>query len=132
VNRISAAVTAVESVENIMSVSFDASGQPMRMMALELNRALQPGVKVVLGVKASNIALAKELGGSVSIANRLDTVIERVTEGALLCSVKLRLEGETIESIISRESYDRMDLRPGDRVTALIKASELSILELPA
>ena len=131
-NRIKATVTAVESLDNITVVAFEAAGQKMRMMALALNTPLEPGSRVVLGVKASHVSLAKELEGMLSISNRLEVVVERVTCGALLASVKVRLDDTPIESIITRESSERMGLVPGERVVALIKASELSILEVEA
>ncbi len=129
-NRIEAVVTAIDSHEGITIVGFEAAGQPMRMMALELDETLRIGSKVLLGAKASNIALAKELGEMLSISNRLDTIVERVDRGVLLCSVKLRLGESLLESVITSDSSKRINLQPGDRVTALIKASELSILEV--
>ncbi len=127
-NKIDAIVTAIEDFENITIVNFEAAGQPMRMMALELNKSLVVGSKVTLGVKASHIALAKELKGQLSISNQLSTTIESVTNGKLLSSVKLSFGGHLLESIITRISAQEMDLRTGERVIALIKSSELSIL----
>ena len=127
-NRINAIVTAIESFENITIVSFQASGQPMRMMALELNSSLGIGSKVTLGVKASHIALAKETNGKLSISNQLKATIESIENGKLLSSVKLSFGNHFLESIITRISAKEMDLRTGERVIALIKSSELSIL----
>jgi len=128
-NRISAKVTAIESVESVSIVAFEAAGQPMRMMSLELDGTLAPGAAVTLGVKASSIALAKAFEGELSISNRLEMTVESVTEGQLLCSVKLRFGEALLESIITRESAQRLHLQVGDTVTALIKASDVSILE---
>ena len=128
-NRINAIITAIESFENITIVNFEAAGQPMRMMALELNKSLVVGSKVTLGVKASHIALAKELKGRLSISNQLSATIENVTNGKLLSSIKLSFGDHLLESIITRISAEEMDLRIGEKVIALIKSSELSILE---
>jgi len=128
-NRISAKVTAIESVDSVSIVAFEAAGQPMRMMSLELDGTLAPGAAVTLGVKASSIALAKAFEGELSISNRLEMTVESVTEGQLLCSVKLRFGEALLESIITRESAQRLHLQVGDTVTALIKASDVSILE---
>jgi len=130
VNRIGAYVTKIERTGNITVVTFDASGQPMRMMALGLNTPIAVGAHVILGAKASHVALAKRLEGDLSISNRLDAVIETVETGALLCSVMLRVGPTLIESIITRESAERMGLQTGDTVKALIKASDLSIMEI--
>ena len=127
-NRIEARITTIERHDNITIVSFDAGGQPMRMMALGLTLPVEAGTHVILGAKASHVALSKYLYGDISISNRLDARIESVETGALLCSVMLRVGPALIESIITRESAEKMELRPGDEVTALIKASDLSII----
>lgn len=129
-NRINAIVTAIDCVDNINIVSFEAAYQPMRMMALELNDTLVIGSKVTLGIKASNIALAKELSGMLSISNQLNVTIESINNGKLLSSIKFSFAGSLIESIITRESALRMDLQAGKSIIALIKSSELSILEV--
>ena len=129
-NRIEAVITAIETYEGITIVSFEAAGQPLRMMALELDDMLRVGSKVVLGAKASNIALAKGALEMLSISNRLECVVESVETGVLLSSVKLRLGESLLISVITRDSSERIGLQSGDRITALIKASELSVLEI--
>ncbi len=129
-NRIDAVVTALESIDNISIVNFKVADQIMTMMALELDNALVVGSLVTLGVKASNIALAKELNGLLSISNQLPITIESINHGRLLCSVKFSFAGSLVESIITKKSALRMDLQVGMKSIALIKSSELSILEI--
>jgi len=86
-NTITATITDIQNVDAINIVSFDAAGQSMRMMALELNERLAVGSKVLLGAKATNIALAKEEQAMISISNQLDVTIAGITMGVLLCSV---------------------------------------------
>ena len=128
-NRIPATITAIKAHDGITVISFTAAEQPMRMMALEIDDSLKRGSKVILGVKASNIALAKNPMGLMSISNRLDATIEHINNGTLLSSVKFRLGDTLIESVITLDSSHRMNLQQGDTVVALIKSSELSILE---
>jgi molybdate transport system regulatory protein len=130
VNRIPAVVTAVESLDTITIVSFEALGTPMRMMALEMPETVEIGSRVMLGVKASGVILAKAFSGTLSISNRLDATVESVKNGSLVSSITVRFGEVRMESIVTRESSERMGLQPGDGVTALIKASELSVLEL--
>ncbi|MEE8589655.1 MAG: TOBE domain-containing protein [Sulfurimonadaceae bacterium] len=129
-NQIAATITDIQSVDAITIVSFEAAGQAMRMMALELNDTLGVGSKVILGVKATNIALAKERVETISISNQLEVTIEGINMGALLCSVTFNFADQLWESIITRESALTMQLDVGDKIVALVKSSELSIVEI--
>ena len=129
-NRIDAIVTAFESIDNISIVNFRAEDQHMTMMALELDNRLVAGSLVTLGIKASNIALAKELNGQLSISNQLPVIIESINHGRLLSSIKFSFAGSLIESIITKKSALRINLQVGMGSIALIKSSELSILEI--
>ncbi len=129
-NRIEALVTKIESMENLTIVTFDASGERMVMAGLGLNLPIEEGSAVVLGVKATHVALAREFSGEISIANRLQGVVEAIKMGRLLCSVKLRAAGTLMESVVTAESAGLMELRPGERVELLIEASDLAIVEV--
>ncbi len=129
-NRIEAIVTDIEYFDNITIVSFEADEQSMRMMSLELDDTIVIGSKVILGIKASNIALAKDLNGLLSISNQLKVTVESLTNGKLLSSIKFSFAGSLIESIITRESSQKMGLQAGEEIIALIKSSELSLLEI--
>jgi molybdopterin-binding protein len=129
-NHIKARVTELKNSDDISVVSFDAFGTTMRMMALGMSMPIEPNAAVVLGVKASHISIAKNLQGELSISNTLWTTVESLKRGELLCSVKLRFHDLLIESIITLDSANEMNLKVGDEVTALIKSSELSIVEL--
>lgn len=129
-NRIDARVTDIKTLEHIAIVSFEASGQPMKMMALALNLPLNVGEQVTLGVKASHVSLAKSLEGVLSLSNQLRVVVDQIEQGALLSQVRLMMEETPIECVITSESVARMKLKEGDAVIALIKASELSIIEV--
>lgn len=129
-NRIIATVTAIERSDHITIVAFDSEGQKLSMMALDLGDEICIAKKVVLCVKASHIVIAKGFEGMLSTSTQLNATVTAVENGALLCNVRLRIGSHELESIITRASSQRMGLAAGDRVTALIKASELSIAEV--
>ncbi len=129
-NKIDATLTVIEHSQGISVVSFGSSNQHLKMMSLDLDESMKVGVKVRLGVKASSISIAKNLRGELSIANQLKSTVVSVNNGTLLSSVKLRFGDFILESIITSESSKRLDLQENDAVIALIKSSDLSILEL--
>lgn len=91
---------------------------------------IQVGSIVMLGVKASSVSIAKHLESELSISNQLQTTLVSMNNGHLLTSVKLRFGDAILESIITLDSSKRLGLQEGDTVVALIKSSDLSILEL--
>ena len=129
-NKIAAIITEIQSVDTLNIVSFDVAGQQMQMMALELGEELTVGSSVIVGAKATNIVLAKERVEVITISNQLEVKIVGIEMGELLCNVCFDLAGERWESIITRESALRTTLSVNDKVVALIKSSELSIMEI--
>ena len=129
-NKITATITKMQSADTVNLVSFDVAGQRMQMVALELDERLAVGSKVIVGAKATNIVLAKERVEAISISNQLNVKIEGIDMGTLLCSVCFDFAGERWESIITRESALRTELSVDDNIVALIKSSELSIVEI--
>lgn len=129
-NTLTAQVKEIKSVDNLNIVKFDFNGSTLSMMSLELSDKVKVGTKVILGTKATHIAIAKDFTGDVSYSNQLHVKIIHVDNGELLSSVKLQTDDTILESIITKDSSQRMNLHVGDKVTAFIKANELSIMEI--
>ena len=129
-SSIIAHVQNIENLQNLNIVSFTCKQTPLKMMSLDLNDTIEKGTKVMLTCKPMAIALAKNLQGEVSYANRLHVTIKSIEAGELLCALKLQFEEFVLESVITTDSYQRMQLQIGDEVTALIKSSDLAIKEV--
>lgn len=129
-NKFSAKITKIQSVENLNIINFDFHSQNLTMMSLDLDAKLEVGCTVILTAKPTHIAIAKEFSGDISYSNQLDAKILEINNGELLSSIKLSTGDATCESIITKNSSLRMNLKKGDNVTLFIKASELSIKEI--
>jgi len=129
-NTIKASVSEIQSVDNLSIVTFDVAGTQMQMMSLGLNTPIITGSKVLLGVKSSNVLIAKDLSGMLSASNQLTCRVQSVNNGELLSSIKLTFGDEVIQSVITKKSSLKMNLLKDDKVLAIIKSSELSILEV--
>ncbi|MCV6606587.1 MAG: TOBE domain-containing protein [Campylobacterales bacterium] len=128
-NIIEATVKKIDSKESLNIVNFDFQGNSLSMMSLEVGD-LYVDSKVSLGVKPTNIAIGKNLSGNLSYSNQLSGEIVEISNGELLCSVKVSIKDIVLESIITTNSSKRMNLKESDKVTLFIKASDLSILEI--
>ncbi len=125
-NNFQAEVINIDSLENLTIVQFNYKNTVLSMMSLGLTN-IKIGTKVILSINASHIAIAKDFSGDISLSNRLDCIIKKLIKGKLLSSLSLDFQGTIFTSIITTNSVNRMNLKENDKVTALIKASELSI-----
>lgn len=63
----------------------------------------------------------------ISARNQLKGVVTEVKRGAVSAEVVVDIGGQSIASTITVGSLDRLGLRAGDKVTAIIKASDVII-----
>ena len=129
-SQLVATIKKINSIDNLNIVEFDFNGLTLKMMSLDLNADVQVGKKVKLSVKPTNISIAKNLIGEISLSNQIVATIENLENGQLLSSVSLKVYNTLLESIITVDSSKRMNLQIGEVVTILIKASNLSIEEV--
>jgi len=127
---LNAEVIKIQSVDSLNIITFKSDESELSMMGLELLEGVCVGSKVSLFVKPMSVALAKDFSGMISYTNQLSSKIKSIEEGKLLSSVKLLACGNMIESIITTSSLKNMKLSVGDAVVCLIKANELSIIEV--
>ena len=129
-SQLIATIKKINSIDNLNIVEFDFHGLTLKMMSLDLNANVQVGKKVKLSIKPTNISLAKNLIGEISLSNQIVATIQSLKNGQLLTSVILKVHDTILESIITVNSSKRMNLQIGEVVTILIKASNLSIGEV--
>jgi molybdopterin-binding protein len=64
---------------------------------------------------------------STSIRNRLSGTIEKITSDKVVSEVVIRTAAGSVTSIITTGSVQRMNLKEGDKVFAVTKATSVSI-----
>ena len=64
---------------------------------------------------------------STSIRNRLPGIIEKIVSAKVVSEVVIRTKAGDVTSIITTGSVKRMNLKEGDAVFAIIKATEVSV-----
>lgn len=128
-NQIVANVTRIDTIDNLNIVEFEFQTITLKMMSLDLFN-ITVGQKVILSIKPTHIAVAKELSGMLSYSNQLITKISKIEMGALLCTISTEIFNMPLQSIITADSAKRMNLKLNDEITLLIKASDVSILDV--
>ena len=63
----------------------------------------------------------------LSARNQLRGTVKTVDTGAIMAEVVIDVGGQEIAAAITKRSVDRLRLRPGDAVVAIIKATEVIV-----
>jgi len=68
------------------------------------------------------------VGLKISARNRLKGVVKTVEKGVITAKVKIEVETPvTVTAIISKEALEELDIKEGDDVEAVIKATEVMV-----
>ena len=63
----------------------------------------------------------------ISARNQLEGKIVKVTLGDIMAHVVVKVGKSQIESVITRRSAEHLNLKKGDKVTVIIKSTEVMI-----
>jgi molybdopterin-binding protein len=64
---------------------------------------------------------------SISARNRLKGKITDLKLGTVMAHITIKVGQNLIESVITRQSAEEMNLKKGDTVTAVVKATEVMV-----
>ena len=129
-SQIIATIKNIRNVDSLNIIEFGFFNHTLKMVSLNLNKEITLNKKVKLSIKPTNILIAKNLQGEISISNQLKAKIVKVENGELLSSILLKVEDTILESIITVDSSKNMNLVEDEEVLILIKASDLFIQEV--
>lgn len=85
------------------------------------------GTPVTLLFKETEVSLARNLSGLISMRNRMPGVVIAIERGRILTRVVLDVDGSAISAVITTRSCDMLQLAPGDHAEGLVKANEMSL-----
>lgn len=64
----------------------------------------------------------------ISARNMLEGTVENVEVGAVMASVKIKIESPgVITAAITKESVEKLGIKEGDKVAAIVKATEVMV-----
>ena len=132
-NRLRGRISQIESNGFISLVDVAVGADNFTAILLETPaRApyLAIGREVQVLFKETEVSLAKNLSGLLSLRNRLRGRVQHIRRGVILSEVALDYQGQSVTSIITTRAVDRLNLQVGDEVEALIKANEVSLMEV--
>jgi molybdopterin-binding protein len=63
----------------------------------------------------------------LSARNQLSGIVKKATLGTIMAEISVDIDAGSLVAAITRGSAESLDLQPGDKVTVIIKATEVII-----
>ncbi|MGZ8252134.1 MAG: TOBE domain-containing protein [Methylophilaceae bacterium] len=130
-NRLKGQIAAIDSNSHMSLVDVVVGEEVFTATLLETPQTaeyLRVGNDVTLLFKETEVSLAKNLSGLISLRNRIAATISSIERGDILSAVTLDYAGQQLISVITTRSIGRMQLAVGDAVEALVKANEIALM----
>jgi molybdopterin-binding protein len=127
-NKLQGTITQIDSNSHMALIDIAVGDDVLSATLLETPEQvgyLQVGKQVSVLFKETEVALAKDLTGLISLRNRLAVEVQAIDRGEILSAITLAYQAQTITSVITTRGMDRLKLAVGDKVEALIKANEV-------
>ena len=131
-NEIKGVIKEIDSYEGISIVTIGSKKNIFKSIILEDPSSmdyLKIGNPVKVLFKETEVIIVKADEYKISLRNRLKCTIISIDKGVLLSTLKLDFNDGVIHSIITSEAVEKLRLKPGDAVTAMIKTNEIMIAE---
>ncbi len=124
-----AQVVGIETVEPGTIEHVDDGLATVAVVGQKLLALVRPGIgkQVFVCIRGEDVLLQKDSAASTSARNRLAArVTSRIDEGPM---VRIGLDcGFSLTALVTRPACEELNLQPGDRVTALIKAPAIHLV----
>ena len=131
-NRLAATVQAVTTGPTMTTVVARLAGGQRVTAAITSDAAddldLQRGQAVEVLIKSTEVSVALDDVGRMSIRNLFPGIVAAVDHGEVMTTVKIEIAGDDLlTAAITRESAEELGLQPGVAVTAMIKSTDVAV-----
>jgi len=131
-NKLPGIITKIQQSGAILLVDINVDEHGFSAMLIESATQpewLQAGNTIDIVFKETEVSLAKNLSGQISMRNRMKCIVQQIERGELLSKISLKFQEYLITSAITTRSVDSLQLAIGDEVEALVKANEVSLMK---
>lgn len=91
------------------------------------NLNLKENDEVVVLIKSNSVLLSLDENINISARNKLNGVIETIHLGEVNAEIIVNIGGDLIASIITKNAIEELNIKVGDKATAIIKSSDVMI-----
>ena len=132
-NKLIGSIVLIQSSSHMSMVDIDVEGDVFSSIVLETPTSaayLKQGNAIALLFKETEVSIAKNLSGLISLRNRFKARIKAIEKSDLLSKIILDYKGRELVSIISTRSTQKLGLTVGDEIEWLVKTNEVSLCSL--
>ena len=132
-NTLSGHIAAIETHGSIAIIDVAVGGNHFTATLLgsaEQLSAWKIGQSARLLFKETEVALAKNLSGQISMRNRMPGLVIALEVGQVLTRVVFDMQGVQINSVITSRSARGLQIAIGDAVEGLVKSNEMIVLAM--
>jgi molybdopterin-binding protein len=129
-NKLSGKITQVQRSGALVLVDVNVDGTNCSSLIVNNENEhnwVETGSDVFMIFKETEVSLARNLSGLISLRNRFECLVRSVEYGEIVAQVSLQFGLSEINAVITTRSARLLDLKEGDSVTALVKANEMSL-----
>lgn len=130
-NQLPGTVTSVTEGDAVAVVRTNLTGGQDITSVVTLDAVKELGIaegtRVQVLVKSTEVALATDRVGGISIRNQIIGRVEGVTTGGAMAIVRIETDGGRLTAAVTKEAAEDLGLFAGSTVVALIKSTEVSL-----
>ncbi|WP_281227038.1 TOBE domain-containing protein [Flavobacterium aquiphilum] len=129
-NTLNGYITTIQSYQGISLVKVNSNNTLFTSIVLDTAETasyLKNGHFVKIIFKETEVIISKDLNPNLSIQNRMHCTIESIIKGVLLSQINLNFGETIVESIITTNACEELQLKKNDTVLALVKTNEVSL-----
>lgn len=128
-NAMKAKVEEIKSDEFFSCITIRVKETVLKLLKTETPKWLRIGDEVECRIQEAAISICKGAKeGSVSIENHLNGELQHFRKGMVLSEVSVDTPCGMMNSLITTDAFERMDLCEGCEVTLLLKAVDIKLL----
>lgn len=127
-NSLKGIITRIKSDEHFSLVEMEANGNTFKSIIIETPETvsfLKIGSHIKIMFKETEVSIAKEISGKISLQNKIPCTINKIEKGKLLSKIILNFKDVQIGSVITTGAVEQLALKENDEVLALIKTNEV-------
>lgn len=132
-NRLEGHIAAIQSNGHLSLLDVAIGADTFTAILLETPESspyLKVGAAVDLLFKETEVSLARNLTGLISLRNRFSVTVTGIVRGEIMSEVTMDYKGKRVSSIITTRAVDRLGLAVGENVEALVKANEMVVTQV--